>query len=137
MKRVLIAGAVCSLLAACQAPLPTLQPTSMRHTVFFDWDRANITPQAAATIRTAADQARSGNAVRLDVVGHTDTSGEPGYNMGLSQRRANAVRDELVRDGISPQAIVVSGRGESQPLITTADGVREPQNRRAEITISP
>ena len=65
--------------------------------------------------------------------GHTDTSGPESYNMALSLRRANAVKDALVRDGVPAQAIVVIGKGESQPLTPTGDGVREPQNRRVEI----
>ena len=53
--------------------------------------------------------------------------------MALSQRRANAVRDALVREGVQANRIATTARGESQPLVLTPDGVREPQNRRAEI----
>ena len=55
--------------------------------------------------------------------------------MALSLRRANAVKDALVREGVPATGIAVIGRGESQPLVQTADGVREPQNRRVEIVI--
>ena len=67
--------------------------------------------------------------------GHTDTSGPEAYNMALSLRRANAVKDALVRNGVPAQAITVIGRGEQGLLVQTADGVREPQNRRVEIVI--
>ena len=75
-----------------------------------------------------------GNA-RITATGHTDTSGPEAYNMALSLRRANAVKDALVREGVPATAITVVGKGESQPLVQTADGVREPQNRRVEIVI--
>ena len=72
---------------------------------------------------------------RVGVTGHADKSGSDAYNMALSLRRANNVKDELVRDGVPAASIVVVGRGESQPLVPTADGVREPQNRRVEIVL--
>jgi outer membrane protein OmpA-like peptidoglycan-associated protein len=69
------------------------------------------------------------------VNGYTDTSGSPQYNMGLSIRRANAVAGELVRDGVPKSAISIQGFGQTHLLVPTADGVREPQNRRVEIII--
>jgi outer membrane protein OmpA-like peptidoglycan-associated protein len=55
--------------------------------------------------------------------------------MALSLRRANAVKEQLVREGIPVEQIVVVGRGETQPLVPTPDGVRESQNRRVEIVL--
>jgi OOP family OmpA-OmpF porin len=101
--------------------------------VFFDFDRSNVTDTAATTIRQAATDAKNGRATRINVTGHADRSGGDNYNMALSLRRANAVKDVLVREGIAEAQIALVGRGESQPLIQTADGVREPQNRRVEI----
>ena len=75
-----------------------------------------------------------GNA-RITATGHTDTSGPESYNMALSLRRANAVKDALVREGVPAQAISVIGRGEQGLLVQTGDGVREPQNRRVEIVV--
>jgi OOP family OmpA-OmpF porin len=73
--------------------------------------------------------------VRITATGHTDTSGPEAYNMALSLRRANAVKDALVRDGVPAQAITVIGMGEKGLLVQTGDNVREPQNRRVEIVI--
>jgi len=72
---------------------------------------------------------------RIEVAGHTDSSGTARYNAGLSQRRAQNVAAELVRLGVPRAAINVQGFGESRPLVQTAQGVREPQNRRVEIVL--
>ena len=74
-------------------------------------------------------------ATRIEVAGHADRSGTPAYNQRLSQRRADAVAAELVARGVSRSEISVTAYGESRPLVPTADGVREPQNRRVEIVL--
>ncbi|QQS13451.1 MAG: OmpA family protein [Rhodospirillales bacterium] len=118
------------------APPPPPPAPSTNYIVFFDFDRANITPQAMTTIKQAAAAATAGKKTRIGVTGHADRSGNDAYNMALSLRRANAVKDALVREGIPAANIAVVGRGESQPLVATADGVREPQNRRVEIVLN-
>jgi outer membrane protein OmpA-like peptidoglycan-associated protein len=117
------------------APPPPTPPTTASYIVFFDFDRATLTAQAVTTIKQAAAAAKAGNRTRIGVTGHADRSGSDAYNMALSLRRANAVKDQLVREGIPATGITVVGRGESQPLVPTADGVREPQNRRVEIVL--
>ncbi|HEX9328379.1 MAG TPA: OmpA family protein, partial [Reyranella sp.] len=114
-------------------PPPMVSPPSFM--VFFDWDRSNLSQQALATIKQAADAFKAKGNARITATGHTDTSGPEAYNMALSLRRANAVKDALVREGVPAQAISVIGRGEQGLLVQTGDGVREPQNRRVEIVI--
>jgi hypothetical protein len=94
--------------AAPPPPPPAQAPTYM---VFFDWDRSDLSAQARSTITQAVQAYKS-----------------------TGSARANAVKDAMVREGVPATAIEVIGRGESQPLVQTADGVREPQNRRVEIT---
>ena len=136
-----IAGAAL-LLAACDsapqavtAPPPPPAPAGApSYMVFFDWDRSNLSNQALATIGQAANAWKSGGSPRITAIGHTDTSGPADYNMALSLRRATAVKSALVQQGVAPGAIDTVGKGESELLVQTGDGVREPQNRRVEIT---
>jgi outer membrane autotransporter protein len=103
--------------------------------VFFDWDKATLTDRARQIIREAADNSTHIQYTRIEVNGYTDTSGTPRYNQGLSVRRAQAVSGELVRDGVPAGAISIRGFGETNLLVPTGPGVREPQNRRVEIII--
>jgi len=102
--------------------------------VFFDWSKADLTDRARQIIGEAAS-ARGAGVTRIEVNGFTDRSGSADYNMGLSVRRANAVAAELVRRGVPRNEIVTRGFGEENNLVPTADGVREPQNRRVEIIL--
>jgi OOP family OmpA-OmpF porin len=102
--------------------------------VFFDWSKADLTDRARQIIGEAASS-RGAGVTRIEVNGFTDRSGPADYNMGLSQRRANAVAAELVRRGVPRNEIVTRGFGEENNLVPTADGVREPQNRRVEIIL--
>lgn len=104
--------------------------------VFFDWDRADITTEAAQIIRAAAANAKALRSVRLTTTGHADRSGPDPYNLRLSQRRAEAVRAVLIREGVPTGEIEIFARGESDPLVQTPDGVREPRNRRVQIFLN-
>ena len=103
--------------------------------VYFDWDRSDIRPDAAAVIADVVADAATLGAPPISVTGHTDLSGSAEYNMGLSLRRADSVRDALMAGGVTPDQITTAGRGEEEPAVPTADGVREQANRRAEIII--
>ncbi|HZV56258.1 MAG TPA: OmpA family protein, partial [Sphingobium sp.] len=71
------------------------------------------------------------------IAGYTDTSGTPRYNLGLSNRRAEAVKTYMTSKGIAAGSIETKGYGETNLRVQTADGVRELQNRRVEVTYGP
>jgi OmpA-OmpF porin, OOP family len=121
--------------AAPVAPPAQAPSVARTYLVFFDWDRADLTARAREIIREAATNAQRANVTRIEVAGHADRSGDAAYNQRLSQRRADAVAAELVRDGVNRNEITIQAFGESRPLVPTADGVREPQNRRVEIVL--
>jgi outer membrane protein OmpA-like peptidoglycan-associated protein len=136
-----VAGAAL-LLAACDSapqavtapPPPAPAAAAPSYMVFFDWDRSDLSGQAQATIRQAANAWKAGGSPHITAIGHTDTSGPADYNMALSLRRATTVKNALIQQGVAANAIDTTGKGETELLVQTGDGVREPQNRRVEIT---
>lgn len=103
--------------------------------LFFANDRATLSPDSEVVVREAAAAAKANPEAKVTVAGHADTTGNSAYNQTLSQRRADAVRDELVKDGLNPASIAVIGRGEDALLVSTKDGIYEPKNRRVEIIV--
>ena len=101
--------------------------------VFFAWDQATLTPVALTVLDQVQADYLVGRPTRVVIAGHADRSGPEAYNQGLSERRARNVAQALGQRGIPASAMGVEAYGESQPRVPTADGVREPQNRRVEI----
>ncbi len=143
LRKLVVVLATTFLLGACASeppppppPPPPVQATAPSFNVFFDWDSTKLSVPALNVIEQAVDSFKKTGNARITATGHTDTSGSPEYNMGLSVRRANAVKAELVRQGVPAAAIATGGVGEAGLLVPTGDGVREPQNRRVEIMVS-
>jgi outer membrane protein OmpA-like peptidoglycan-associated protein len=118
--------------APVAAPAPAPAKTYL---VFFDWDKADITPKAASIIAQAAADSKTESVTTIAVNGYTDTSGTPVYNQGLSERRAKAVAAQLVADGVAASEITARGFGDTDLLVPTGPGIREPQNRRVQIIL--
>ena len=123
------------LAVAPAAPPPPAAAAARSYLVFFDWDKATLSDRAQQIIKEAADNSTHVQYTRIEVNGYTDTSAMPRYNMGLSVRRASAVKAELIKDGVPQNAITIQGFGDTHLLVPTGPGVREPQNRRVEIII--
>ena len=119
--------------APAPAPAPAAMQEMKKFLVFFDWNKATLTPEARRIIATAAEDFKKTGSTRIVATGFTDTSGSAAYNLRLSVRRAEAVKAELVRLGVPAGVITTIGRGEEDLLVPTKDGVREPQNRRVSI----
>jgi OmpA-OmpF porin, OOP family len=117
-------------------PPPPMDPVAppREFIVFFGHNKSNLTAEAQEVIRQAAAAAKQFGSATLTVIGHADRSGSPKYNQGLSQRRAGTVKGALVSEGIPGGSISTSAKGESDPMVPTADGVRESQNRRVHIS---
>jgi OmpA-OmpF porin, OOP family len=132
-----IAAAVPVAAAAPMLAAPAAGPVAVPNTyiVFFDFDKALITKEAKSILTAVAAEYKKGKTVRVNVTGHADRSGKDKYNDKLSVKRSTAVKAELARLGVPSKAVVTSADGEKQPLVPTADGVREAQNRRAEIVL--
>ena len=140
LKKLLAVVAFAFLVGACanEPPPPAAAPPPppvRNFLVFFDFDKSTLTPRAMDIVKEAARVAKSGQSAKVTCTGHTDTVGPARYNMALSLRRASTVKDALVREGVAAVTIAVVGRGEESLLVPTADGVREPQNRRVEIVV--
>ncbi|MFU7528330.1 OmpA family protein [Qipengyuania sp. ASV99] len=122
-------------------PAPRPAPASPCNTgpfiVFFDFDQSAITADAASILDNAITAyANCGNA-RVMLAGHTDRSGSVTYNMGLAERRNASVQSYMTGRGVPASRIMGEAFGEAQPRVPTADGVRELQNRRVEVTYGP
>src|SRR5690348_10119158 len=101
---------------------PGVVITAPSFMVFFDFDKSTLTPAALDTIKRAATAYKTKGGAQIKASGHTDRSGTEAYNMALSLRRVNVVRDQLVREGVPETDISVVALGESQPMVPTPDG---------------
>jgi outer membrane protein OmpA-like peptidoglycan-associated protein len=116
-------------------PAPPAPELARSYLVFFDWNSSAVTSEAAGIIGEAAKAAQQLAVTRVELTGHADRSGSTAYNQQLSEKRGAAVKNALVQLGVPAAQITVVGKGEASPLVPTADGVREPQNRRVEIVL--
>src|ERR1700728_1863341 len=116
-------------------PPPPPPPEPKNFLVFFNFNKSDLTGDARTIIKSAAAEAVKENTTKLTVTGHTDTVGSDAYNMRLSMRRAVSVQKELIVDGVAEGEIAIFAKGKRDLLVPTADGVKEPQNRRVQIVL--
>jgi OmpA-OmpF porin, OOP family len=122
--------------AATAAPPPPVAAAASKQMfiVFFEFDKSSLTADGRKVVDAAAAAFKSGKS-GVAIAGYTDLAGTQQYNLALSKRRAETVKAALVKDGVPVSAIDESWHGKENPRVPTADGVREPQNRRVEITM--
>ncbi len=125
--------------AAAQPPTPPTAPTppipASMVDVYFDFNQASLSREGKQIVQQLAAQLKATSAAMVTVTGKTDLAGPDGYNLSLSRRRAEAVKAELVRDGVAASRIAVRYTGKREPPVPTADGVREPRNRVVEVMV--
>lgn len=114
--------------------VPTGCTLTLPVSVFFDWNVDAPPADAQAVASTVAAGMKQCGWTRLVVNGHADKTGSNEYNLRLSERRARGIAQVLEADGVPAAAITTKGYGKSAPKIDTAEGVREPMNRRVEIS---
>jgi len=117
------------------AALDAQPPRPISFVLYFLEARDELTPDSQLLLGRIVDEIARRPAPEILVIGHTDRVGAVPYNDALSLRRAERVRDELVKVGIAANRIRLAGRGEREPLVPTPDEVPEPRNRRVEITV--
>ena len=106
-----------------------------RFILYFRENSEDLTPEAEALIPEVLWTARDRSATVISIIGHTDTTGDRGYNYQLSLGRARKVAGLLASQGIDPNILEIESHGEDNLLVKTGDEVWEPRNRRVEITV--
>ncbi len=117
------------------APAPAAKKIILRG-VNFAFDSAEITPESQVILQSAGDVLKENPGVKIGITGHTCSIGTDEYNQGLSERRANAVLQNLVKQGIAAERLQAAGKGESQPVADNATKDGRAQNRRVELAVS-
>ncbi|HLV29709.1 MAG TPA: OmpA family protein [Burkholderiaceae bacterium] len=127
----------CDGVPVAQAPVvaPTASKVVLNADTFFDFDKDTLKPEGRQVLDQVAAQVDTLNLETLIAVGHTDSIGSEQYNQGLSERRANSVKNYLVGKGIAADRIYTEGKGETSPIASNATREGRAQNRRVEIEI--
>lgn len=133
------------LLGACTQPPPQAAAPPVQRVVppgevpptivYFNTGSSTLTPQATTSIQQVATEFKTKPSAYVTLAGHTDTVGSQDYNMMLAQRRTDAVKNALIRDGVPASSISTVSHGEATLPVQTADNVNEPRNRSVDIGI--
>jgi outer membrane protein OmpA-like peptidoglycan-associated protein len=123
------------VLAMAGPALAALPKPPARFILYCEHDSVDLTPESRALLQKVLRTIRDRAPVDISVVGHTDTLGENDYNDLLSRKRAKTVAAILTGNGVDSSIIEITSHGKSNPLVPTGDQVREPRNRRVEITV--
>lgn len=121
--------------SAFGAALSSIPARPASFLLYFITGTDQLTEESRGELDRMLKELRRRPAPDILVIGHTDRVGSEPDNDRLSLQRAERVRASLVAQGIAPERIQASGRGEREPIVPTADGVDEPKNRRVEINV--
>ena len=121
---------------AAPQPAPVTKRKIVLRGVNFDFDKATIRPDAVPILEQACSRLKLESNIDVVAQGYTDSIGSDAYNLKLSERRANAVRDWLVKCGVSPARLSAKGYGKSNPVATNTTAEGRAQNRRTELVVT-
>ncbi len=110
---------------------------NMPSSVTFGFDSSELTSDARSSLNDVASILSEYRDTRVNIAGHTDSTGDADYNQRLSERRADSVGNYLAQSGVSRDRLQMSGYGETQPVASNDSEEGRAQNRRVEITLSP
>jgi outer membrane protein OmpA-like peptidoglycan-associated protein len=113
----------------------SIQPKRPLHFLLYFEKDIQLTSESMKLLPAIVAAIRERNSLDISVIGHTDTVGSKEYNTELSNRRAVAIMDSLVRQGVAEHTLRTTSHGKENPLIPTADNVNEPRNRRVEVDV--
>jgi outer membrane protein OmpA-like peptidoglycan-associated protein len=113
----------------------SIEPQRPLHFLLYFQRGTTLNCKATRLLSSILSAIRERKSVDISVIGHTDTLGSSKYNMELSRKRAEAVKELLVRNGVPAESIATTSHGKENPLIPTADNVYEPRNRRVEVVV--
>ncbi len=122
--------------APATEPAPEPEPVviaSIASDVAFDLNKANLKPSFYSRLNEIIQTLKESPETRFEVIGHADNTGEADYNQGLSERRAGAVADYLIKNGIAPNRFTTSGRGEMDPVADNRTREGRAKNRRVDL----
>lgn len=121
--------------APAPAPQAVTESVSLSAGALFDVNKDTLKPAGQEELRTLAARIKTINIEHIDIAGHTDSTGAEAYNQDLSVRRANAVKNFLIDQGIDPRIMSTIGYGESRPIADNRTSAGRAQNRRVEVTL--
>lgn len=103
-------------------------------TIYFDFDRSDLRPDAIRDLNYNADLLKQAPSAIIQIEGHTDERGTQEYNLALGERRAQSVRDYLIRVGVSGNRLITISYGEEAPAVLGSNESAWSRNRRAEFS---
>jgi len=104
--------------------------------VYFDTDKATIKPASYKQLNEIADLLKEKKGMEIEIAGHTDNTGSEAHNKELSQRRADAIRNYLIKKGANPDHITAVGYGAEQPIAPNTTPEGRAKNRRIEVRVT-
>ncbi|MDT8893370.1 OmpA family protein [Halomonas sp. I1] len=110
---------------------------NMPSSVTFGFDSSDLTPAATSALQDVSRVLTQYSETLINIVGHTDSTGDAAYNQRLSERRAQAVGQYLSQSGVSASRLNMQGYGENQPVASNETEAGRAQNRRVEMTLTP